>query len=75
MLHTPLLVAGAFALATLVMSCASRDVPARYPKSSPASLDAAAGPRVQVTTSLRASAAPSRQTNPPDNPQGHHAHH
>ena len=75
-IHSPCLAGSALVVAMLIAGgCTSRDVPARYPTSSAASADAAKGAAVDVTASLRANNRPAPQTNPPENHEGHHAHH
>ena len=67
---------------TLSGSCASREVPVRFPETSPAAPDARAATPAQVTRSVTAdpgapgdNAQHAGQTQDPAGHEGHHGHH
>jgi hypothetical protein len=83
--HLSLVTRSAIALAALSASCASREIPARFPARAPASLEAQAAKPAEVTQSLQANSAGQADGDPAADVQrqqpaaasheGHHGQH
>ena len=63
----------AVTVAALLTSCASREVPPRYPRSAAASLQAPAPPPARLARAFQPDAEPAPTA--PSSQAGHHDHH